>query len=97
MLVSAVQAVKLVQRKAKSFLQAPLVHSLPHLGNGHPYKIVVNGEEEIPFLLSLRGPQSTTSKKSEVIWVTKTGGFNGKPINILSFPANAMKYWQNFL
>merc|ERR1712038_876527 len=68
------------------------VHHFNFVANGHPYKITVNNKELQPKL----PPASPTSKPSKplkhqatnspITWIRSPLGFNGLPVNIISYP-----------
>ena len=68
------------------------MHNINWVANGHPYKITVNNKEMKPSTNPL-SPTITNPTNSPITWITNTWGFNGQPVNILSYPASAQNYW----
>merc|ERR1719362_70357 len=71
------------------------VHHFNFVANGHPYKITVNNKELQP-RLPLTTPDTQSPAKpnkpakkpvnSPITWITSPIGFNGIPVNIISYP-----------
>ena len=62
------------------------------VANGHPYKITVNNKEMKPSINPL-SPTIINRANSPITWITNIWGFNGQPVNILSYPESGRKYW----